>query len=52
MKAYDIKYGTKVKIISKIVIIPIGALPVITNDIITIFQLDGMYCNGTNKNGD
>jgi hypothetical protein len=52
MNAYEVKSGTKVKVKSEEVFVPPGALPVLTGDEITIHRLDGMYCNGVNKDGD
>lgn len=52
MKAYEIKRGTKVQIIDKEVSIPPEANNVIKNDIITIKNLDGMYCNAINEKGE
>jgi len=39
MKAYSVKCGTKVKVIG-------------TGDVITIHNLDGMYCNAIDKDGN
>ena len=52
MEAYNVKYGTKVKIIDEDVKTPPSSIPVESGDIITIHRLDGMYCNGINENGD
>jgi len=51
MKAYDIEYGTKVRLLEDAKIPP-AAIPVNKGDIITICDLDGMYCNGYNADGD
>jgi len=51
MKAYDIEYGIKVKLLEDAKIPP-GAIPVNKGDIITICRLDGIYCNGYNADGD
>lgn len=51
MEAHNVKYGTKVIIIDEDVKIPPGALQVNKGDEITISKLDGMYCNGIDKDG-
>lgn len=52
MKAYDIKYGTKVIITDENIKTPPSSININKGDIITIHRLDGMYCNGLNENGD
>ena len=52
MKAYEVKQGTKVVITDENVKTPPSSIPVYKGDEITINRLDGMYCNGINKNGD
>jgi hypothetical protein len=52
MEAYNVKYKTKVRIIDESVIVPPGALSVNQNDVVTIFKVDGMYCNGINANNE
>ncbi len=53
MKAYEVKPGTKVKVVDKYVITPPASIPVNKGDVITILKLDGiMYCNAINENGD
>jgi hypothetical protein len=52
MKAYNVKYGTKVIVTDEDVKIPPSSIPVNKGDEITIYKLDGMYCNGINKDGD
>ena len=52
MKAYDVKYGTKVTIIDENIKTPPSSIPLNKGDKITIHKLDGMYCNGLNENGD
>jgi len=52
MKAYEVKQGTKVIIIDENVKTPPASIPVNNGDEITINRLDGMYCNGINKNGN
>ena len=52
MEAYNVKYGTKVKIIDDEVKVPPSAIPVNKGDKITIHRLDGMYCNGIDKDGN
>ena len=52
MKAYEVSYGTKVKVVDDTVLVPIGATPVAKDEIITIYRLDGMYCNGSNSEGE
>jgi len=51
MEAYNIKYGTKVIVTDKKVRTPLQSIPVSKGDEITIHNLDGMYCNGVNKDG-
>ena len=52
MKAYNVKYGTKVVVKDDEVVVPVGALPVYKGDEIVISRLDGMYCNGKNSDGE
>lgn len=52
MEAYNVKYGTKVIVTDENVKVPPDAIPVFQGDEITIHKLDGMYCNGVNKDGD
>jgi hypothetical protein len=52
MKAYEVKQGTKVIIIDEKVKTPPSSIPVNNGDVITINRLDGMYCNGINKDGN
>lgn len=52
MEAYSVKYGTKVIVTDENVKTPPSSIPVIKGDEITIYELDGMYCNGINKDGD
>tara|TARA_R110000803_G_C11925909_1_gene314887 strand:- start:854 stop:1060 length:207 start_codon:yes stop_codon:yes gene_type:complete len=52
MRAYEVKRGTKVVIISEDVWLPPSAIPVTKGDIIKILRLDGMYCNGMDQDGN
>ena len=52
MKAFNVEYGTKVIVTEENVQIPIAATPINKGDKITILRLDGVYCNGIDKNGD
>lgn len=52
MKAYEVKYGTKVVITSKDVETPPSSIPITKGDVVKILRLDGMYCNGTDKDGN
>ena len=52
MEAYNVKYGTKVIVTDEDVKTPPSSIPVNKGDEITIYKLDGMYCNGINKDGD
>lgn len=52
MEVYEVNYNTKVKIIDENVKIPPGAKIVKKDDIVTIFKLDGMYCNGIDETGE
>lgn len=52
MQVHEIPYGTKVKITDASVSIPPGAPLLSSGEVITIFKLDGMYCNGENESGD
>lgn len=52
MEAYKVKKDTKVKIIDDEVRTPVASLQVKKNDIITILNLDGMYCNGKDEQGN
>lgn len=52
MEAYNVKEGTKVKIVDDNVKTPLASIPVNKGDKIVIGRLDGMYCNGTNSEGN
>lgn len=49
MKAYNVKYGTKVIVTDEDLSTPPGSIPVNKGDEITIHRLDGMYCNGIDR---
>jgi hypothetical protein len=52
MEAYNVKYGTKVVITDDKVTTPPACAPLQKGDEITIHRLDGMYCNGIDKDGN
>ena len=52
MEAYNVKYGTKVIVTDKNVRTPPQSIPVSKGDEITIYNVDGMYCNGVDKDGN
>ena len=52
MEAHKVKYGTKVKVIDENVMIPPSSIPVKKGNLITIFKLDGMYCNAKDSKGN
>jgi len=52
MEAHEVKYGTKVVVIDENVKTPPSSIQVNKGDEIVIYNLDGMYCNGKNENGD
>jgi hypothetical protein len=52
MKAHIVKYGTKVIVTDKNVKTPPSSIPINKGDEITIYRLDGMYCNGIDKDGN
>lgn len=52
MEAYNVKYGTKVIVTDNEVTIPPSSIPISKGDEITIHNLDGMYCNGVDKDGN
>ena len=52
MEAHNVKYGTKVIVTDKNVKTPTSSIPIKKGDEITIHRLDGMYCNGTDKDGN
>lgn len=52
MEAYKVKKGTKVVVTDDNTKTPPASTPVNKGDIITIINIDGMYCNGVNENGD
>ena len=52
MEAHNVKYGTKVIVTDDNVKTPPSSIPIKKGDTITIHNLDGMYCNGINKDGD
>ena len=52
MEAHNVKYGTKVIVTDENVKTPPSSIPINKGDKITIYRLDGMYCNGTDKDGN
>ena len=52
MEAHKVKYGTKVRVTDRNIMTPPSSIEVNTGDVITIFKLDGMYCNGEDKDGN
>ena len=52
MEVHNVKYGTKVKVIDENIRVPPASIQVNTGDVITIHRLDGMYCNGYDKDGN
>ena len=52
MEAHNVKYGTKVIVIDDNVKTPPASIPINKGDKITIHRLDGMYCNGIDKDGN
>lgn len=52
MEAYKVKYGTRVVVIDENVKAPPSSIPIKKGDEITIHRLDGMYCNGIDKDGN
>ena len=52
MEAHKVKYGTKVIVTDNEVKTPLSSIPVNKGDEITIYRLDGMYCNGIDKDGN
>jgi hypothetical protein len=52
MKAYNVKYGTKVIVTDNEITTPPSSIPISKCDEITIHNLDGMYCNGVDKDGN
>lgn len=52
MEAYNVKYGTKVIVTDENVKTPPSSIQVNKGDEITIHRLDGMYCNGIDKDGN
>jgi hypothetical protein len=52
MEAYNVKYGTKVIVTDDNVKTPPSSMPINKGDIITIHTVDGMYCNGIDKDGN
>jgi len=52
MEAHKVKYGTIVRVTDENVKAPPLSVPVKKGDIITIFRLDGMYCNGKDSKGN
>lgn len=51
MQAYNIKHGTKVKIVDEDILVPPSARQINKGDIVTIFKVDRMYCNGEDEDG-
>lgn len=52
MKAYNVKYGTKVRVTDENLSNPPDSISVNKGDEITIHRLDGMYCNGIDQDGN
>ena len=52
MEAHNVKYGTKVIVTDDKVKTPPSSIPINKGDEITIYRLDGMYCNGIGKDGN
>ena len=52
MKAYNVKYGTKVIVTDENLSNPPDSISVNKGDEITIHRLDGMYCNGIDQHGN
>jgi len=52
MEAHNVKYGTKVIVTDENVKTPTSSIPVNKGDEITIYKLDGMYCNAVDKYGN
>ena len=52
MEAHNVKYGTKVIVTDDEVKTPPSSIPINKGDEITIYSLDGMYCNGIDKDGN
>jgi hypothetical protein len=52
MEAYNVKYGTKVIVTDENVRTPPSSITIKKGDEITIHTLDGMYCNGIDKDGN
>ena len=52
MEAHNVKYGTKVIVTDDNVKTPPSSIQIKKGDEITIYNLDGMYCNGIDKDGD
>lgn len=52
MEAHNVRYGTKVIVTDNNIKTPSASIPVNKGDEITVYELDGMYCNGRNKDGD
>ena len=52
MEAHNVKYGTKVIVTDNEVKTPPSSTPISKGDEITIYKLDGKYCNGKDKDGN
>ena len=52
MEAHNVKYGTKVIVTDDNVKTPPSSIPINKGDEITIHRLDGVYCNGIDKDGN
>ena len=52
MEAHNVKYGTKVIVTDDEIKTPPSSIPIKKVDEITIYRLDGMYCNGIDKDGN
>ena len=52
MEAHKVKCGTKVIVTDDKIKTPPSSIPIKKGDEITIHRLDGMYCNGIDKDNN
>lgn len=52
MKLYNVPRGSKIRVVAKDVVIPVGSKPAKTGEVLDFEQLDGMYSYCHDKDGN
>ncbi len=52
MKLYNVPRGSKIRVVSKEVTIPVASQPAATGDVLDFEQMDGMYSYCRDKDGN